>query len=229
MSLTPLSSPPLFLRPPPPSRSVVTCMVVLPRSVSTLSGLLSVRTGRLPFLSLPSNITMWSFASLGVVRGLSYSGMSTRIMPTSIPRSVSCSLVSPMNLLITQVQKAISSGSKMQELNFNHPIKYLASAKAHTDGSGLDSMSLTMITSSSSRLTVPMSPTSSSLTPTTPPYLCTTTQPTPLLLRLPSPCSSTHSPLIVVRSSLLALSTSLALIPPVSCVISKMSPPIFTA
>ena len=43
----------------------------------------------------------------------------------------------PMNLLITQVQKAISSGSKMQELNFNHPIKYLASAKAHTDGSGL--------------------------------------------------------------------------------------------
>ena len=36
----------------------------------------------------------------------------------------------PMNLLITQVQKAISSGSKMQELNFNHPIKYLASAKA---------------------------------------------------------------------------------------------------
>jgi hypothetical protein len=34
----------------------------------------------------------------------------------------------PMNLLITQVQKAISSGSKIQELNFNHPVKYLASA-----------------------------------------------------------------------------------------------------
>ena len=32
-----------------------------------------------------------------------------------------------MNLLITQVQKAISSGSKMQELNFNHPIKFLCS------------------------------------------------------------------------------------------------------
>ena len=34
----------------------------------------------------------------------------------------------PLNLLITQVQKAISSGAKMQELNFNHPVKYLASA-----------------------------------------------------------------------------------------------------
>ena len=34
----------------------------------------------------------------------------------------------PLNLLITQVQKAISSGSKIQELNFNHPVKYLASA-----------------------------------------------------------------------------------------------------
>ena len=34
----------------------------------------------------------------------------------------------PQNMLITQVQKAISSGSKIQELNFNHPIKYLAAA-----------------------------------------------------------------------------------------------------
>jgi len=34
----------------------------------------------------------------------------------------------PQNMLITQVQKAIASGSKMQELNFNHPIKYLAAA-----------------------------------------------------------------------------------------------------
>ena len=34
----------------------------------------------------------------------------------------------PQNMLITQVQKAIASGSKMQELNFNHPVKYLASA-----------------------------------------------------------------------------------------------------
>jgi len=33
----------------------------------------------------------------------------------------------PMSLLITQVQKAITSGSKIQELNFNHPIKYLCS------------------------------------------------------------------------------------------------------
>jgi hypothetical protein len=34
----------------------------------------------------------------------------------------------PQNMLITQVQKAISSGSKTQELNFNHPIKYIAAA-----------------------------------------------------------------------------------------------------
>ena len=39
----------------------------------------------------------------------------------------------PMNLLITQVQKAISSGSKMQELNFNHPIKFLAASNVATD------------------------------------------------------------------------------------------------
>jgi len=35
----------------------------------------------------------------------------------------------PLNMLITQVQKAVSSGSKMQELNFNHPVKYLAAGK----------------------------------------------------------------------------------------------------
>ncbi len=34
----------------------------------------------------------------------------------------------PQNMLITQVQKAISSGSKTQELNFNHPIKYIAAS-----------------------------------------------------------------------------------------------------
>ena len=39
----------------------------------------------------------------------------------------------PQNMLITQTQKAISSGSKMQELNFNHPIKCLVAA----DGSAL--------------------------------------------------------------------------------------------
>jgi hypothetical protein len=32
----------------------------------------------------------------------------------------------PQNMLITQVQKAIASNSKIQELNFNHPVKYLA-------------------------------------------------------------------------------------------------------
>ena len=34
----------------------------------------------------------------------------------------------PQNMLITQVQKAIASNSKIQELNYNHPVKYLASA-----------------------------------------------------------------------------------------------------
>ena len=31
----------------------------------------------------------------------------------------------PQNMIITQTQKAIASGSGVQELNFNHPIKYL--------------------------------------------------------------------------------------------------------
>ena len=39
----------------------------------------------------------------------------------------------PQNMLITQTQKAIASTSKMQELNFNHPIKCLVAA----DGSAL--------------------------------------------------------------------------------------------
>ena len=34
----------------------------------------------------------------------------------------------PQNMLITQTQKAIASGSKTQELNFNHPIKCLVAA-----------------------------------------------------------------------------------------------------
>ena len=39
----------------------------------------------------------------------------------------------PQNMLITQTQKAIASASKIQELNFNHPIKCLVAA----DGSAL--------------------------------------------------------------------------------------------
>ena len=34
----------------------------------------------------------------------------------------------PHDMLITQVQKSITSGSKIQELNFNHPIKFLAAS-----------------------------------------------------------------------------------------------------
>ena len=36
----------------------------------------------------------------------------------------------PQNMIITQVQKATASGAKIQELNFNHPVKYLAAANA---------------------------------------------------------------------------------------------------
>jgi hypothetical protein len=39
----------------------------------------------------------------------------------------------PQNMLITQVQKAIASNSKIQELNFNHPVKYLAAAGDNAD------------------------------------------------------------------------------------------------
>ena len=38
----------------------------------------------------------------------------------------------PQNMLITQTQKAIASGSKTQELNFNHPIKCLVAADGST-------------------------------------------------------------------------------------------------
>ena len=31
----------------------------------------------------------------------------------------------PQNMLITQTQKSVASGSKTQEINFNHPVKYL--------------------------------------------------------------------------------------------------------
>ena len=37
---------------------------------------------------------------------------------------------SPQNMIMTQVQKAIASNNKIQEMNFNHPVKYLASADA---------------------------------------------------------------------------------------------------
>jgi hypothetical protein len=46
----------------------------------------------------------------------------------------------PQNMLITQTQTAIASGSKIQELNFNHPVKYLISK---TSTSILDAPHLT--------------------------------------------------------------------------------------
>jgi hypothetical protein len=49
----------------------------------------------------------------------------------------------PQNMIITQVQKATASGAKIQELNFNHPVKYLAAAGSAVnilgeDGAGTD-------------------------------------------------------------------------------------------
>ena len=38
----------------------------------------------------------------------------------------------PQNMIMTQVQKSIASGNKIQELNYNHPVKYLAAAKKAT-------------------------------------------------------------------------------------------------
>ena len=43
----------------------------------------------------------------------------------------------PQNMIITQTQKAIASGSAMQELNFNHPIKLLASSNVFDDSKTL--------------------------------------------------------------------------------------------
>ena len=110
-----------------PSRSRVTSTVVPPTSGSTPSVSPSVRTGRRRFPSFPSSTTMLSSASPGARCGRSsmkwdvyanYAYLDTH------EREMFAS--QPQNMLITQVQKAIASGSKIQELNFNHPVKYLA-------------------------------------------------------------------------------------------------------
>jgi len=38
----------------------------------------------------------------------------------------------PMNLLMYQVQKSIASGTKVQELNFNHPMKFIAASNVNS-------------------------------------------------------------------------------------------------
>lgn len=38
----------------------------------------------------------------------------------------------PLNILMYQVQKAISSGTKVQELNFNHPVKFVAASNVNS-------------------------------------------------------------------------------------------------
>jgi hypothetical protein len=49
----------------------------------------------------------------------------------------------PQNMIITQVQKAIASGAKIQELNFNHPVKYLAAG---------DATNVTMVSTAANKL-----------------------------------------------------------------------------
>ena len=49
----------------------------------------------------------------------------------------------PQNMLITQVQKAVASNSKIQELNFNHPVKYLAAG---------DASAVTMVSTATNKL-----------------------------------------------------------------------------
>ena len=49
----------------------------------------------------------------------------------------------PQNMLITQTQKAVASASKTQELNFNHPMKYLVAANdTEDDIPGTDKLKL---------------------------------------------------------------------------------------
>jgi hypothetical protein len=49
----------------------------------------------------------------------------------------------PQNMIMTQVQKAVASNSKIQELNFNHPVKYLAAG---------DSTNVTMVSTAGNKL-----------------------------------------------------------------------------
>ncbi|ADQ91231.1 hypothetical protein BpV2_064 [Bathycoccus sp. RCC1105 virus BpV2] len=48
----------------------------------------------------------------------------------------------PQNMLITQTQKAVASASKTQELNFNHPMKYLVAANDTNAIPGTDKLKL---------------------------------------------------------------------------------------
>ena len=48
----------------------------------------------------------------------------------------------PQNMLITQVQKAIASNAKIKELNFNHPVKYLAASNVTAVNMCLDTNKL---------------------------------------------------------------------------------------
>jgi len=110
----------------------------------------------------------------------------------------------PQNMIMTQVQKAIASNSKIQELNFNHPVKYIAAG---------DATNVTMVSTAGNKLKLQINGTdvliTSSLIPTLPPCHFTTI---PLMVPPPQApsSSSTHSASTRVSSSPLDPSTSRA-------------------
>ena len=123
------SLPPLSPRPPLLSRSLVISTVALPTNGFILFALPFVKIGKtaLPLISLQYHdvelrITWGANAAAShkwdVYANYAYLDTQEREMFAS----------QPLNMLITQVQKAIASNSKIQELNYNHPVKYLASA-----------------------------------------------------------------------------------------------------
>jgi hypothetical protein len=73
---------------------------------------------------------MWNFALLGAQRRPLTSGdvYANYVYLDTQEREFFAS--NPQNMIITQVQKATASLTKIQELNFNHPVKYLAAGKA---------------------------------------------------------------------------------------------------
>ena len=148
--LTPPSLLPDFLRLPLPSLLPLILPMVVPRTGGTLSALLSVRTGRLLSHSFLSSTTMSSSESLGAPRRPLTSGMSTPITRISIPRSVRYSLPNPK----------ICSSPKPRRRS---PLDPRSRSSTSTTPSSIWLLvrlllwrSLTIIISSSSKLTVQM-------------------------------------------------------------------------
>jgi hypothetical protein len=70
------------------------------------------------------------------IQGYSYDVMANYIYLDTMERESLSK--SGFDMLITQVQKMPASGGKIQELTFNHPVKYLVSSYEYTDGLNSD-------------------------------------------------------------------------------------------